>query len=305
MRFLRFTLLQTYFLSIQKNRRKSLVFINIGIFLSIFAFSSSAISFFIEKKISDIQNDLMYDQITVRDENNTISKMENEINSLSKYLNKENSLTSKQRFIDEFKFLNKVISARDYYAPFIYYNLLELEKEIKIGKENMGVDIFDKNDPFYLDYLIPILKKGWDKEKVDEFIKSLEKLDFYTKEILKINIQNYTFQNHLSIDEIISEINNDTLSSLNMNSKILQDYTLVYDSFEAMLDFYEIMNNVFKGFKGQNDENIFNAEKEIIYYSSLERKVILITFIFQFIIFSIIQIFEINSVNFNLRKKIK
>ena len=39
--------------------------------------------------------------------------------------------------------------------------------------------------------------------------------------------------------------------------------------------------------------------------TNLERNVILVTFIFQFAIFSIIQIFEINSVNFNFKKKVK
>ena len=63
MRFLRFTLLQAYFSSIQKNKKKALLFINVGIFLSIFAFSSAAISFFIEKKISEKQTELLYLQI--------------------------------------------------------------------------------------------------------------------------------------------------------------------------------------------------------------------------------------------------
>ena len=74
MRFLRFTLLQSYILSIQKNKRKALLIINTGIFLSIFSFSSATISFFIEKKISDIQNELTITQISARDGNNTIIK---------------------------------------------------------------------------------------------------------------------------------------------------------------------------------------------------------------------------------------
>ena len=36
----------------------------------------------------------------------------------------------------------------------------------------------------------------------------------------------------------ISEINNEKLSSLNMNSKILDDYTLAWNSFEAIEEFY-------------------------------------------------------------------
>jgi hypothetical protein len=63
--------------------------------------------------------------------------------------------------------------------------------------------------------------------------------------------------------------------------------------------------DVLKGFKGQNEYLIEDGKKEILYYSNQERTIISITFIFQFAIFLIIQIFEINSVNFNLKKKIK
>lgn len=305
MRFLRFTLLQTYISSIQKNKKKALLFINVGIFLSIFAFSSASISFFIEKKISDIQNDLTYTQIEVRSFNNIISKMENEVNILSKFINKESYQTARQRLVDEFKTLNKVLSAKDYYGPFIYYNLYELENEIDQMKELYNMNMFDKNDPFYIDYLIPTIKASWTKEDADSFINSLDETDYFIKEILKINIKDYTFKDSLSMDEIISEINNQQLSSLNMNSKILEDYTLTWNSFESLEEFYSNFLQVMKGFKGKDEENVINYEEKIIFYSNLERNIILITFIFQFAIFSIIQIFEINSVNFNLRKKIK
>lgn len=305
MRFLRFTLLQTYISSIQKNKKKALLFINVGIFLSIFAFSSASISFFIEKKISDIQNDLTYAQIEVRSFNNIISKMENEVNILSKFINKESYQTARQRLVDEFKTLNKVLSAKDYYGPFIYYNLYELENEIDQMKELYNMNMFDKNDPFYIDYLIPTIKASWTKEDADSFINSLDETDYFIKEILKINIKDYTFKDSLSMDEIISEINNQQLSSLNMNSKILEDYTLTWNSFESLEEFYSNFLQVMKGFKGKDEENVINYEEKIIFYSNLERNIILITFIFQFAIFSIIQIFEINSVNFNLRKKIK
>ena len=167
------------------------------------------------------------------------------------------------------------------------------------------MNMFDKNDPFYIDYLIPTIKASWTKEDADSFINSLDETDYFIKEILKINIKDYTFKDSLSMEEIISEINNQQLSSLNMNSKILEDYTLTWNSFESLEEFYSNFLQVMKGFKGKDDENVINYEEEIIFYSNLERNIILITFIFQFAIFSIIQIFEINSVNFNLRKKIK
>ena len=62
------------------------------------------------------------------------------------------------------------------------------------------------------------------------------------------------------------------------------------------------MVNVFKAMKDGQDRSVKEYEAEIINYSELERNIILYVFIFQFLIFTIIQIFEINSVNFNLIK---
>jgi len=47
------------------------------------------------------------------------------------------------------------------------------------------------------------------------------------------------------------------------------------------------------------------VNKEIILYSKNEKNIILITFIFQFFIFIIIQFFEVNSFNSNIKKTIK
>jgi len=52
MRILRLSFLRQYFL-LSKNIKKALLIINIGIFLSIFAATSAAISFYIEKKINE------------------------------------------------------------------------------------------------------------------------------------------------------------------------------------------------------------------------------------------------------------
>ena len=305
MRYLRFTLLQSYILSIQKNKRKALLIINTGIFLSIFAFSSATISFFIEKKISDIQNELTITQISAREGNINISFFENEINKLSKFLNKESANTAKKRFIDEFKILNKINTTRDYYGSFIYYNLFALEEEIAQMKKSYGVNMFDKNDPFYIDEIIPSIKNSWDKETADKFIDSLDSVNEYMNKLLKINIENYLLQKPLTLEEIINEIKNEDLNSLNQTSQVLRDYTLVYDSFEQLTIFFTNLMNYLKGYKGNDDFLIEQYEKEILYYSNLEKNIILTTFVFQFIIFVIIQIFEINSVNFNLKKKNK
>ena len=61
------------------------------------------------------------------------------------------------------------------------------------------------------------------------------------------------------------------------------------------------MVNVFKAMKDGQDRSV-KSMKQKLNYSELERNIIFSTFIFQFLIFTIFKIFEINSVNFNLIK---
>ena len=57
MRLLKLSILINY-LSLNKNIKKALRVINIGIFLSIFAVSSAVISLYIENEISDLEYEL-------------------------------------------------------------------------------------------------------------------------------------------------------------------------------------------------------------------------------------------------------
>ena len=303
MRFLRFALLQTYISSIRKNKKKALAFINTGIFLSVFAFSSASISFYIEKKISDIQNELTILQIDVRDGNRSISDLENEINNIKSSLNKESFNTAKNRFVDEFKIMNKVITARDYYGPFIYFNLFMLKQEMQQMKEFIGMDMYDKNDPFYIE-LILALEESWDKDEIKKFTTSLNSIDDYIKKISKIDFEQYVLKEPLSLDEIIEETKKKSFNSLNETSQILDDYILTYEAFDELTIFFDELLNVLKGGMGRSRELVDQYNDDMLYYSNLERKVILSTFIFQFIIFIIIQVFELNSINFNLKKRL-
>ena len=80
MRFFRLLMFNTNFLSNQKNAKKALRLINLGIFLTLFAVSSSTITFIIEKKISDKEEDLINLQISSNESGKYISEMENMLN---------------------------------------------------------------------------------------------------------------------------------------------------------------------------------------------------------------------------------
>ena len=66
MRLFKIALLIQYF-EISKNKKKALLFVNIGIFLSIFALSSAFISLYIENKVNKFQFTLMESSHEIRD----------------------------------------------------------------------------------------------------------------------------------------------------------------------------------------------------------------------------------------------
>ena len=63
------------------------------------------------------------------------------------------------------------------------------------------------------------------------------------------------------------------------------------------------MLKFFKSYNAAEMNLIEEISIEILSLSEKEKNIILITFIFQFFIFVIIQFFEINSFNINLKKK--
>ena len=65
------------------------------------------------------------------------------------------------------------------------------------------------------------------------------------------------------------------------------------------------MMKYMKGLNAVVRDDINEINNEIISLSKNEKNIILTTFIFQLIIFIIIQFFEINSLTSNFRKKIK
>ena len=170
-------------------------------------------------------------------------------------------------------------------------------------KEFYGINVFDKNDPFYSEIILA-LEESWDKKDVKKFTKSLNNIDNYVKKISKIDLEQYILREPLSLEEIVEETKKNSLNSLNETSQILDDYILTYDAFDQFTIFFDELLNVLKGGMARNRELVDQYSDDMLYYSNLERKVILSTFIFQFIIFVIIQVFELNSINFNLKKRL-
>ena len=221
MRFLRISLLNSYLNFLSKNKKKSLAYINIGIFLCIFAISTSGISFFIENQISKKQTQLLYLQIEDKEYSRFISDYETYLNNVTTLLLFEDDYKVEKEYLAQSKIESQTLTDLDFFAPYIFSNVLSAKELLKNSE--------------YLEYLNP-------------------------------------FSDYIAV------------------KGFLYDLTHYVEDF---LDF-------FSSLKASGEDNIKEINSEIISLSKKEKNYILGTFIFQFFIFLIIQIFEVNSLNFNL-----
>lgn len=297
MKFLRFSLLQTYFLTINKNRKKALTLINIGIFFTAFAITSALISFSIEVKISNKEDELVQLQISILETGRTISELETWLSTYESSHNEDQSLKTLDQFFGNTKLGSRTISQKDYFPPGIYYSLIEIEEII-----DPEFDIFDINDPFYKE-IIDMLSGVWEKEEIEELKEAVVKFDESYKKIEKLDFKEFKNDNIPGTNEILNEILNHSKNNLYSENNNLSDQDYDVDNFhlKAILWSRQIMK-VLKAIYAYDREYLIEVNEEIKSYSKNEKNIILITFIFQFFIFLIIQFFEVNSFKHHIKK---
>ena len=297
MRLFRLSLLQTYF-SIVKNKKKALLIINIGIFLSIFAASSSAISYFIEKKISNKEFELIEWQMYLRESSKTILIVQDVIIEMESILRNEERQESDFIFLNTLKFGQKTVSNKDYYLPYIYSNIKGINQLNELFDSMGGIELLyewmisftDHWDEIYTSDIKKVIK---DLKSNTLQIKYLEKIDYYK------DIYNQSFES------IFDEIVNYKEFSINQGPDdiLWQQYTDLKNFNDSFLGFFQSLRTLLHGDEQTDKREIKRLEGEIISLSKTEKNLVIITFILQLFIFLIIQIFEISSMN--LGKKIK
>lgn len=300
MRFLRFTFLQSYFLTINKNKKKALTLINTGIFFTVFAITAALISFSIETKISKKESELIQLQISILETGREVAEIETWLSIYESGHNENQSSRVFSQFFSNTKLGGRTISQKDYFAPSIYYSLIEI-KELNDPEFN----VFDNNDPFYKE-IIETLTGVWDEEDIDKFKKAVFNFTESYKKIEKLDFNDFKNNKIPSLDEILNEILNYSENNLNSVNDKLSDYDFDIDTFNLRaIQWGKQLMKVFKAMHAYERDYMNEVNKEIISYSKNEKNIILITFIFQFFIFLIIQFFEVNSFNSNIKKIIK
>ena len=298
MKLFRFSLLSAYF-AVIKNKKKALLIINIGIFLSIFAVTSAAISYFVEKKINQNEFLLIEEQTAKKDVAFWIAEIESEIVFIESLLFNENQQIKNINFISWSEVGNKIISNKDFFLPIIYTSLLDsadLQEFIDMQFDGMSINEIVLN-----------FVSLWEQERIDEIKSTLEEFEIKYLKYKKINFDHYKqliYQS--SPSDLFNEINKNKLYSVsNKESLIYYDYLMVDEFNQATLKYFKMFLQVMRSLEATSNESIEETENKIINLSNNEKNLIFITFILQLIVFIFIQIFEVSSVNLTTKKKLE
>ena len=156
------------------------------------------------------------------------------------------------------------------------------------------------------EWILESIKNIWEDEDVKKFENALNDFSKSYKKLETFDVDNFKFKKIPSNDKIIKEIINNSKNNLNSKNGEISDTHYDVITFEiASTIFFRQMMKYMKGINSVVRDDINEINNEIISLSKNEKNIILTTFIFQLIIFIIIQFFEINSLTSNLRKKIK
>ena len=298
MKFLKFSMLMTYF-ALEKNSKRALFIINVGIFLSIFACSAAFISLYIENKVSQFEFLHLEESKYKREMERTIQLIPSITGELRQVINIEET---NQEFSELMRFNNfgkLIISSNDIQASGLY----EITYTIKDFDEYMEIfDLYVKDEE-YLKEVLPVYHEEF-KQLVKETKKNLNILrKLEDKEKIFENILYNRSYDDL-FDELLVSLKESTKKKQNL--KFIGEYSKEFLLAEKIVDqFYELIEYtllITSSSITYSDIALKDINNEIKYFSKLEKNLILSAFILQLSIFIIIQFFEISSVNFNLKR---
>ena len=283
------------YFAIAKNSKRAIFIINIGIFLSIFAFSAATISIFIENKVSQLEFEHIENSRFKNEMQDTTGFIISYKNKLRQAINSEETHEQYIEFLRLNNFGKAITSPNDLQAYSIYDFVRDKDFILEFAlflKEEIDYETFTEEDEKKIKLLIIKLEKTF---------KAIEKLD---ATVLKKIVYDRSYQ-HIG-DEIIKSLKSES------RYKFLKDqgiYEKEYNLLIKLVDDLEELFNFFLTYSNSlivlTDENLKAINEEIINLSSKEKNIILAAFFLQLLIFIIIQFFEISSLKLHLNKRKK
>ncbi len=295
MRYLRIALLTDFFLK-KKNFERANKIINFGIFLAIFALTSSIISFVIERKINQKEYELTLKQNEVNQIQVIGSWMKNNVYYYFQDQEQQGREYANELYNNETNSSFKLLSSDDFYKPYTYF----------VAKENQIIEDYLKKDDWVKEFKT-MLDDFEEDEIVKRWRKNFNNFGEKTRSFKEnINLKDYNLSNFLtSKEEIFDEIKNlESASDLDFESQSKYDYVTAFRyKYSVALLFDTIIEMLDIGISTSNGEMEILSD-EIIRLSKLEKNLILSSFVLQFVIFLIIQLFEISSITREKRIKL-
>jgi len=280
-------LLRTSFLQILdfkiKDKKKFIAIINIAIFLSFFAVTSSIITIFYENKINKIKDEILSAQrmIYLFDISKTGVPFKIMIaNQSLDDLKKRETLIG----LNVFSGINVFnISLRNtYYLPFL---------EIKAYATNF-FDSFE--DGFKIANMLISTGKESEKLKKKQLAEKYLYLYDQHQDLLKKKEEFKKITNEVDEDHEKFK-NNEIKLDFDYYKKYAEFYTIARENIESLINFHRDCLGIINQEMANEEKRILNLTEEISILSTKSSNTILIAFFIQLIIFLIIQYMEVST----------
>ncbi len=289
--------------------RKSLLLINTMIFFAIFAASAAVISLYFENKIADEEYYLIDTNRTMKTLNNYIPVMDGLLNSYQKSDHERQIFLFYNNFLFQSNMGYKIIDeAREFWLKPFYFLLEGIHENYEEGEE----EGLSKTLNIMKEHYLLVMSHGNLTPDEDK----LKKIDNLLSDELEYRKKYKEIVKSIEIDEQFKTLDLDDLFVDALDSKKRKKYEKFRkkykDYYDFALDFEDfsvktlkMVKSIITEFKHYHDQQIAYSSNLIKKYSKNESRSIFIAFIFQLLIFIVIQFFEISATSLEVKKSMR
>ena len=245
------------------------------------------ITFYIENKIDKLEHSLSESHILQKENKQSIEDFVQMRVVIKSILISDKAITELYEFTASTKLGQYLITVDDLYLPSLF---IEGQESAKMFKEMTEDGLWEELQEIVSEWF------GKESDEYKDYTEALESyyknIDFYKKDYEKYYDRIFNYDLNIVADEILNEEKSINYFDHEFQEEIKKLDKLLYDMFIL----FEVMEKLFYELSLAYEDDIFKLNKEIVGLSKQESKIIIVAFIFQFIVFIIIQYFEVLSI---------